>query len=132
MIYLNLNETKPVVATLRERTQMFNPYFIWKLTDTDTNQEYIFSQDDTSVAPWVYNQFTFSSQPGATQGLTAGIISAPSGVFKYEVYATPNYYSLDISTASVVEVGIFQIQGSASVIAAFTQSTQVTPAFKNL
>jgi hypothetical protein len=60
MIYLNLNETKPVVATLRERTQMFNPYFIWKLTDTDTNQEYIFSQDDTSVAPWVYNQFTFS------------------------------------------------------------------------
>ena len=65
MIYLNLNETKSVVATLKERTQIFNPYFIWELTDVDTNQIYIFSQDDNSPAPWVYNQFTFSSVPGA-------------------------------------------------------------------
>lgn len=132
MIYLNINETKSVVATLRERTQMFNPYFVWQLTDNDTNQEYIFSQDDNSPAPWVYSSFTFSSQPGATQGLTAGVIPADQGVYKYNVWATQNYYSLDISTASLVETGIFQIIGSASPVAAFTQSSQVVPSFKNL
>jgi hypothetical protein len=132
MIYLNLNETKSIVATLQERTQIFNPYYIWKLVDADTSETYIFSQDDTSPAPWVYNQFTFSSQPGATQGATAGVIPANQGAYKYTAYATPNHYSLDISTASIVETGIFQIIGSASSQSTFTQSVLIRPAFKNL
>lgn len=132
MIYCNISQSNRVVATLKEKTDLWNPYYIWTITDNDTQETFTFSADDCSNAPWVYNQFTFSITPGATYGLTQGIVPASQGVYSYRVWATPNQYSLDASTASVVEVGIFQIIGTSSIKTTYQNQPNIIPTYKKL
>lgn len=108
------------------------PYFCWKITDADTNQTYLFTNDDTSPAYWNYNQFSFSVIPGATYGATQGVIRAPQGSYIYEIYQTRNRYELN-TNGTLMERGILNIMGTTSVINTFTQSDNDTIiTFKNL
>lgn len=141
MIYLDINTPKSVVVTLTENLNIYTasitgdilpPYFTWEITDADTNQKYIFTNDDTSPAYWYYNQFTFSVIPGATYGLTQGIIPAQQGSYIYKVYQTQNQYDLSTS-GRLIERGILNIEGTYSNIVTFTQSDDDTiVTFKNL
>ena len=106
-------------------------YFTWRITDADTNKQYIFTNDDISPAPWYYNMFTFSVVPGATYGLTAGIITAQQGVYTYEVYQTKNQYDLT-TNGILLETGILNIEGTYSVVKTFTQSAGNIITFKNI
>lgn len=133
MIYLDINIPKDVVATLNEKAVGSNPYYIWKIKDADTNTEYIFTNDDTSPSPWYYNQFTFSVIPGATYGLTAGIIPASQGEYIYNVYQTSVAYDITLSNIiKEVENGILNIEGTTSVINQVNFTNNIIPTLKNL
>lgn len=126
MIYLNNYESKNIVVTLAAKSIAATPSYIWTINDADTNIDYIFCADDTSPAPWNYNQFSFSVITGATQGLTAGIIPAPIGQFGYKVYETNYPYELNIASASkIVETGIILIEGTASPISTYANINQI-------
>lgn len=132
MIYLNNYGSKNIVVTLAAKTIAATPSYIWNLNDADTNINYNFCADDTSPAPWNYNQFSFSVITGATQGLTAGIISAPIGQFGYTVYETNYPYDLNIASASgIVETGILLIEGTASPISTYNNTNQI-PTYKRI
>jgi hypothetical protein len=127
MIYIDINKPTGVAVTLNEKAVSINPYFVWTIRDDDTNKQYVFTADDWSPAPWYYNIFTFSVITGATYGATQGIIPAPQGNYIYRVYETPIKYDLNLSnTTKQVEVGIFNIIGTVSVINTFTASNNDT------
>lgn len=87
--------------------------FVWSIQDQDTKMTYTFSNDDTSVNQYYYNTFSFSVSLGATSGLTAGIIPAPSGNYIYNVYQTQYAGSL-IPISNSLEVGLLTIRGTYS------------------
>lgn len=133
MIYLDINTPKDVVATLDEKAVGSNPYYTWKIKDADTNNEYFFCNDDTSTAPWYYNQFTFSVIPGATYGLTAGIIPAFQGEYVYNVYQTSTQYDITLSSLiKEVENGILIINGTLSNISQINFINTTIPTLKNI
>lgn len=126
MIYLDINQTQNVVVTLSEKAIGASPSYIWNINDADTNIDYVFCTDDISPTPWTYNMFSFSVVVGATQGLTAGIISAPQGQYKYTCYETNYPYVLSVASASkIVETGILLIEGTASTISTYNNTNQV-------
>jgi len=141
MLYLDINKPTEVVVTLTENITIYTgtqggttslpAYFTWKITDADTNREYIFTNDDISPAPWYYNMFTFSVIPGATYGATAGIIPSQQGVYTYEVYQTKNQYDLS-TNSTLLETGILNIIGTYSKVNTFTQSMGNIVTFKNI
>lgn len=138
MLYLDINQSKEIVVTAGELATLYvdgngyalPTYFTWKITDADTNNSYIFTADDLSPTPWYYNMFSFSVIPGATYGLTQGVIPAPQGIYSYCVYQTQTQY--DLATTNLLEKGILNIEGTYSIINTFTQSSGNVITFKNL
>lgn len=134
MLYLNSGTTSTVTVTLYEKcNNLYNPFFTWLIKDTDTRQEYVFTNTDISPAPWYYNQFSFTVTAGATQGATAGVIPAFSGEFYYRVYEMANQYDLNISNAvKEVESGILIIQGTTSTVPVFVKEENTVAVFKKI
>lgn len=123
MIYLETNKSNTVIVTLFEKAITVNPYYLWEITDYDTEQKYYFCGDDFSSAPYNYNQFSFSVVSGATMGLTQGIIPAPTGKYIYNVYEMTYNYDLNISNAiNKVEIGLLNITGTQTTINTYTAS----------
>lgn len=119
MIYLNQYTQSTVVTTVQDiATNQADPYYIWQIKSLDSNKEYVFSAKDYSYFPYYFSYFTFSVIPGATYGLTAGIIPATEiGEFSYTVYETENYGDLNLNNAiKVVNKGLLQINGTYSVV----------------
>jgi len=119
MIYLNQFTHSTVVISLASISDNFPSLnFIWKIKSSDTNKEYIFCNEDYSHFPYYYSYFTFSVIPGATYGLTAGVIPAVEiGEFTYEVYETENYGDLNTSNfIKLLNRGLMEISGTYSVI----------------
>lgn len=87
--------------------------FVWSIQDQDTFLNYTFSNKDISDNTGYYNAFSFSVIPGATYGLTAGIIPAPQGNYIYNVYQTEYNGSL-IPIGNSLEVGLLEITATWS------------------
>jgi len=137
MIYLDINKPKDVVVTLTENITIYSvtysanlpANFTWEIEDADTNNKYLFTNTDTSPAPFYFNQFNFTVIPGATYGATAGIIPAKQGVYTYRVYQSKE---LDLSIGPVLlETGIMNIVGTPTAPITFTGSTNIIT-FKNI
>lgn len=110
MITIQKNSSKLVYFTLSEKTTLSTPYYIFEIKSVDNNYTY-FTGEDNSLNKDRYNSFTFSSGSVATYscGFDLNV-----GEYSYTVYETPNYNSIDTSTASVVELGIFKVTGTTS------------------
>lgn len=132
MLYLNINETNILTTTLYENSVISGtaaPLYIWQLINADDNNEFIFSNDDISPNYWYYNQFQFTSIPGATYGATQGIVGGYPGSYTYIVYQATQSYTLDITGLNQVETGIFNIVGTNSNTPTFT-ATQIIKTFR--
>ena len=88
-----------------------DPFFTWKIFRKGTNQTFNWCADDTSWAPWYWNQFQISI-PGSTQsiGLTSGIIPLTPGEWIYEIFETMEQYDLTLSTVvGKVQTGLMVV-----------------------
>lgn len=131
MIYLSYTGSSVATVTLYEKCQnQINPYFTWKFIDKDSNDEYIFTADDFSTAPYYWNSFTISiATPSAP---TAGVIYITGGQYKYEVYEMANQYDLNLSNAiGLVENGLVTINITYSEIQSYTASSSTTNVYRN-
>lgn len=119
MLYIDYGVTSSVTVTLFEKCQnVTNPVFTWVVDGGDNRQSYTFSVDDFSVAPWYFNQFTFSST------------AIPIGQYVYTVYEMAEY-DLDIANSvGEVETGILNIVGTASLATVFEGGTNIVTVFK--
>ena len=131
MIYLNYGDNE-VVAQLSSLSQnLVNPYYVWKLTDKDSDRIYIFQATDYSLHPHIWNRFTVSV--ATYSGPTAGVIDIVPSVYKYDVYEMLNQYDLNLGNArGLVESGLLTYNATVSVVASFTQSNDdVTTVYRN-
>ena len=132
MIYLSTTQSNTSYFTLYENcSNVYNPYFTFKLINCNTNAETIFYQDDTSLFPYNYNTFTISI--GNPEGLTAGILNITKGQYNYFVYEMANKYDLNINNAiNLVETGILNVIGTQSSIQTYTGSNTYIATYNNI
>lgn len=132
MLYLNQNISKEIIVTLNESSDVnYDDNFTWVITSADTNQSYTFSAIDNSSS-YYYNSFTLSVIPGATYGLTSGIIPTyTTGQHNYEVYQMNSYGDLNIDNAiKLVETGLLYITGSTLSINEYSGGNDVIPTYR--
>jgi hypothetical protein len=106
-----------VIATLKEKTSnLLNPYYVWKLVNRDSFEEYVIAPDDNSNS-YYYDSFTMSvGTPFVSTGADV-IIDAVPGQYDYFVYEVSIEYDVDLtSIVGEVENGILIIEGNQSKI----------------
>lgn len=105
MLYLSSTQSQALIVTLRDGLTIY-PNYTWKIRNSMTNEETIFTQDDSSASPY-YQSFTLSvSSP---QGLTSGVIDVEAGQYQYFIYGSTTPYNLNIDGLEVLETGILNI-----------------------
>ena len=131
MLYLSYTGSTAVTVTLYDKcVNVFNPFFTWRLIDKDSNDEYVFTADDFSYAPYYWNSFTISI--ATPVGLTSGIIDIPASQYKYEIYEMADQYDLNLDNAiGLVENGLLTVNGTYSPIQSYTASSNVTEVYRN-
>lgn len=132
MIYISNTQSSEITLVLYDScSNLVNPYFAFKIINSNTKQETIFCQDDHSPAPYYYNSFTISI--ANQSGLTAGIINVDSGQYEFVVYEMANQYDLNTDNAlNIVKKGILNIVGSQSDYTDYTGNSDVTPTYNNI
>lgn len=106
-----------MIATLKEKTSnLLNPYYVWKLVNRDSFEEYVIAPDDNSNS-YYYDSFTMSvGTPFVSTGADV-IIDAVPGQYDYFVYEVSIEYDVDLtSIVGEVENGILIIEGNQSKI----------------
>ena len=132
MLIVNNSGISNVVVTLYEKCQnQVNPYFLWSVTRKGSNDNILWTNDDTSTSPWYWNQFQITIATNSV-GLTQGIIPLFEGEWIYNVYEMQNQYDLNINDViGLVETGIMVVGTTYSTIPDFTQNNNNTiPVFK--
>jgi hypothetical protein len=131
MLYINQNTPKEIIVTANELSTVNPAYYTWLITSADTLQSYTFSAIDNSSS-YYYNSFTLSVIPGATQGLTAGVIPTyTTGQHTYNIYQMQNYGDLNINNAvKLVETGLLYINGATLSINEYNGGNTVIPTYR--
>jgi len=112
MLYLSATQSQALIVTLRDSLTIYENY-TWKIRNSMTNEETIFTQDNSSSSPY-YQSFTLSvSSP---QGLTSGVVNIQPGQYQYFIYGSPTPYNLDVDDLEMLETGILNVVGSETPI----------------
>lgn len=126
MLNINYTGTSSVMVTLYENCRnQISPYFTWQLIRDGSLDNIIFTANDISSNPNIYNKFLFIIG-SVSGGLTAGVIPVQSGQYNYTVYEMNDPYDLNLNNnLGVVEVGTLNvIQNPITSPPIFTGSTQ--------
>jgi hypothetical protein len=117
MIRISATQSK-VVLTLKEKSTIENPYWTFRITNSDSKVQTIFQGWNTSTS-FYYDSFTLSV--GTPESLTASVVlDIPNGEYSYSVYEMANQWDLDLDNASkIVEVGILIVTGTSSPIISY-------------
>ena len=127
MIIMNQDIYTKCVFTLRELTTRDGHWYLFKLTNIQSNHEYFFTQVDTSNAKDRYNLFLiysiYNTAGIIAEDILAGIVTLPIGMYKYQVYETsfPNtlnpfdIQNLKDTIVGEVENGIWHVNDSSLI-----------------
>jgi hypothetical protein len=102
----------------------FNPYFTWSLTQKSSQVNIVFTADDVSTNPYLWNYFTLSiALGGTTPGLTQGLIPIYPGEWEYNIYEMTNQYDLNLNNSlGLVNNGILRVAAYPFEISGATYS----------
>lgn len=131
MLYLTQNISKEIIVTANELATTNPANYTWVITSADTHQSITFSSINNSSS-YYFNSFTLSVIPGATYGLTAGVIPTyTTGQHKYNIYQMTNYGDLNILNAiKLVETGILYITGSTQSVNQYSGGNVNIPTYR--
>lgn len=128
MIYLDYLGTSSVILRLTKVATILNPYYTFELINQQSKDSVVFSSDNLSPIPLIYDEFLWTSVTGS-QGLTQGVINVEKGVYTYNVYETQFQYNLNLASASFLRSGELVIDGPNDfTYSIFTQSDNSTTA----
>lgn len=110
MLNINYSGTSSVVVTLFENCiNQIDPYFTWQLVRDGSLNNIIFTADDISPNPNVYNKFVLSIG-SQSSGLTHGVIPVQSGQYNFYVYEMTSQYDLNLNNnIGMVKTGILNV-----------------------
>lgn len=126
MIHLPYLGTSSVILRLTKVATILNPYYTFELINQQSKDIIIFTADNESQVPLIYDQFTITSTT-QSPGLTQGVINVDKGVYTYNIYETQFQYNLDLASASFLRSGELVVSGSNDfTYSTFTQSDSNT------
>lgn len=124
MISIEKGQTNSVVFTLKEKSVLSNPTYIFVFTDDDTKIVKTFSMANTSN--WIrrYDRFNLIEAGTQSEDLSNGIVSLNYGWGSYKVYETSFTQSVLTATTSgvILETGRYQVEGWSASYNNFTQN----------
>lgn len=118
MIHLTKGQAKEVVLTLKEKTTLTSPVYLFRFVNDTDKKEYAFIAADTSQFKYRYNLFTITEGATVTLPLT--------GLYTYYVYEQSSATNLDYKLAGVlVEQGKLKVTGPAAAETVYTITEEI-------
>jgi len=129
MIHLIYLGTSSAILRLTKVATILNPYFTFELIDQQTRDTIIFTADNISPIPLIYDEFILTSTTQSA-GLTQGVLNVVKGVYTYNIYETQYQYNLNLGSASFLRTGELIVDGSNDfTYSTFTQSINTVKVF---
>jgi hypothetical protein len=124
MISIERGQTNSVIFTLKEKSVLSNPIYIFVLTDDDTKIVKTFSMVNTSNWTRRYDRFNLIEAGTQSEDLSNGIVSLNYGWGSYRVYETSFTQSVLTATTSgvILETGRYYVEGWSASYNNFTQN----------
>jgi len=112
MILLLTATTNTVELTLKEKSTLATPYYLFEFTNDSSKTPLLFTAADNSLNKDRYNSFNITLT-GGTVNYSAGTIgNLNSGFYQYSIYEQTAQYNLYVSaTTSTVETGKVLVSG---------------------
>jgi hypothetical protein len=118
--------TSSVILRLTKVATILNPYYTFELINQQSKDVIIFTADNISPIPLIYDEFTLTSTTQSS-GLTQGVLNLDKGVYTYNIYETQFQYNLNLGSASFLRTGELIVSGSNDfTYTSFTQSDNNT------
>ena len=110
MIKITRGQANVVVITLKEKTTLTNPKYLFVFKNDQTNVEAKFIAVDTSTYPDRYNKFTITEKTSSPNPLTGEVTLSLDGFYTYTIYEQTSSTNLNPANATgVVETGKVQV-----------------------
>lgn len=124
MISIEKGATNSVIFTLKEKSVLSNPTYIFVFEDDDTKVSKTFSMVNTSIWDRRYDRFNLIEAGTQSEDLVNGIVSLGFGWGDYRVYETSFTQSILTATTSgvVLEYGRYYVEGWTASYNNFTQN----------
>lgn len=124
MISIEKGATNSVIFTLKEKSVLSNPTYIFVFEDDDTKVSKTFSMVNTSIWDRRYDRFNLIEAGTQSEDLVNGIVSLGFGWGDYKVYETSFTQSILTATTSgvVLEYGRYYVEGWTASYNNFTQN----------
>lgn len=124
--FITRSSVNTLVFTLKEKTTLATPYYLFELTSRLSGTKYYFTKADSSNYVDTYNEFLIEET--ATEDLTDGKIYLPDvGEYYYKIYEQVSATNLDpTSTTSIVEEGIIRVTSTTTAISTYQSSETIT------
>lgn len=124
MISIEKGATNSVIFTLKEKSVLSNPTYIFVFEDDDTKVVKTFSMVNTSIWDRRYDRFNLIEAGTQSEDLVNGIVSLGFGWGDYRVYETSFTQSILTATTSgvVLEYGRYYVEGWTASYNNFTQN----------
>lgn len=97
MVLLEQNKVNEAILTLREKTTLVVPFYLFVFTSTDTKEEKIFTASETSTKLERFNSFNIELTSGV-EDLLSGVVKLPfKGFYDYIIYSQESETNLDLA-----------------------------------
>lgn len=102
--------TTSVVFRLNKVSKFGNPYYIFEMINQNSKEKVLFTGDDISPAPLIYNKFEWVN--GVTFSATQSRFDLDSGNYFLNIYETEYQYDLNLGSASLLYNNEIKILGN--------------------
>lgn len=127
MIKITRGQANVVVITLKEKTTLTNPKYLFVFKNDQTNVEAKFIAADTSTYPDRYNKFTITEKTTSPNPLTGEVTLSLDGFYTYTIYEQTSSTNLNPANATgVVETGKVQVFQAAVTDHTYSPDSNIT------
>jgi len=106
MVHFIKDSVNRVTFTLREKSRLNDPFYIFVLTDDDRKIVKTFSA--TNISTFTRRHDTFDITESTNEDLLNGVVNLDTGFGDYIIYESP-FQSLTGTASGVVEVGRYNV-----------------------
>jgi len=92
--------TSSVVFRLNKVSKFGDPYYIFEMINQNSKEKVLFTGDDISPAPLIYNEFEWVN--GVTFSATQSRFNLDPGNYFLNIYETEYQYDLNLGSASIL------------------------------
>ena len=126
MIQITQGQANIVVLTLKEKTTLTNPKYLFVFKNDQSNVESKFIAADTSSYADRYNRFTVTEKTNPNN-LTGEVRLSLDGFYTYTIYEQTSSTNLNPALATgVVETGKVQVNATPTADHTYTPDSNIT------